>query len=917
MSDFPPGCAELQREMIIHRRKYINHHFELSIKTEHLALPPDSLAPTITSSPAVYLEQDGPHRDSQDRARKGDDSRPSAESEIGNTQAKPHQRLGRSIDGVSARPADSSSSSISSPTTAPHATQTENLITPIANDGSRGHVEEKASHTMVSEMDTFSTQEETRQQTDRLAHEVNAMPDRPASALALLLPNLSLDIHTEGHPPPSFDYDSAVRVHEELAKFGDEMETRRVQTEKQQRIYEATDAIIEVLDKLSEVHEIARAASIVVSGIYRVIKAKHKQNEAIVTLYDVMIEMFKLAVDKKALNKQGYFTKLFNEIVRQSEECYVFLSNHMFQGYLRQVLDLWNTPAKIAEFKAAFEQLKKRFIETQIEFTAVTIINTQKAIKSLGFHSRLAAFVRFDRSAYNTAGEFVRALAFLLAGFDERFSKPIAEVVARSRHIAQNTDLNTQVEELLINPLQGLSDEIAKEGRIVVLVDGIDECSRSDQVEANFRGQLLELFANNKFRLLPFLCFVLASRPEEDIVAYLQNLVHIHHFPLDHTSLETRQDINYFLAKSFEQHPSLHVLDHAIKSSAIEKLAEHASGLFVWAATIIGFIKENAVQRLKVFTENEPPKNALHALTVLYETALNSLVNEQGDNDIRQNICMALGLIMVDPGYINSPTVPILHGLSNHVDPENNPDIVSTFYKLRSLVTEENNRYQLLHKSFDDFLTSKDRAGHWYIDMEKYEAILYETMITCTMDHLKQDLSLYQSLQQKLERFLLGYVAEKLQHDSEFMQKAWLGASRLQHIRTDPIVVKDFFNIMLYDAALAGKVTKTNADDQHALEWEVDNIYMSVFVQMAGGSNVYEEIVEVLDKNPIPPVVSLSAGMEMPIKIVSGGRIRMKTRSVDEGKEASTKEFIEWGEYKGGKWVLIVEPQDRALRRLW
>ncbi|KAK7051183.1 hypothetical protein VNI00_004683 [Paramarasmius palmivorus] len=386
ISDFSPGCAELQREMIIHRRKYINHHFELSIKTEHLALPPDSLTPTITSSPAVHLEQDSPHRDSQDCARKGDDARPSAESEIGNTQEKPHQRLDRSIDGVDARLADFSSSSISSLTTAPHATQTKNLTTSIANNGSRGHVveEEKAPHIMVSEMDAFSTQEETQQQTDRLAHDVNAMLDRPASAPASLSNTLPLDIHTEGHPPPSINDDSVARVHEELAKFGDEMEMHRAQTKRRQRIYEATDAVIEVLDKLSEVHEIARAASIVVSGIYRVIKAKHEQNEAIVTLYDVMIETFKLAVDKEALKNQGYFTKLFNEIVRQSEECYVFLSNHMFQGYLRQVLDLWNTPAKIAEFKAAFEQLKKRFVETQIEFTAVTIINTQKAIESLG-----------------------------------------------------------------------------------------------------------------------------------------------------------------------------------------------------------------------------------------------------------------------------------------------------------------------------------------------------------------------------------------------------------------------------------------------------------------------------------------------------------------------------------------------------
>ncbi|KAK7051179.1 hypothetical protein VNI00_004679 [Paramarasmius palmivorus] len=526
------------------------------------------------------------------------------------------------------------------------------------------------------------------------------------------------------------------------------------------------------------------------------------------------------------------------------------------------------------------------------------------------------------------------------------------EVIERSPHIAQNTDLNTQVEELLINPLQGLSDEIAKEGRIVILVDGIDECSRSDQVDANFRGQLLEMFANNTFALLPFLRFVLASRPEEDIVAYLRNLSHIHHFPLDHTSLETRQDIHYFLTKSFDQHPPFRILNSSSKHSAIELLADRASGLFIWAAAVVMFIAENVMERLDLFTQEQPPKDPLYALTILYQTALNSFVIRHGDEDIRENICIALGLIITSSSI---PSVQVLHNLVKYVYPKKEAGILGAFQKLQSLViiTQREGAYQLLHKSFDDFLSSKDQAGHWYINTEKYKAILYEAMITCTMDHLDkankelpealssdlylyaiegpwygadEDLSLYQSLQQKLERFLLGYVkrgqaaqrvfgkrchlqAEKLQHDSEFMQKAWLGASWLQSFPYDfKIGVKDFFNIMLYDAALAGKVTKTNADDQHAFEWEVDNIYMSVFVQMAGGSNVYEEIVAELDKNPIPPVVLLSAEMEMPIKIVSGGRIRMDTRSVSLGKEASTKEFIEWG-YKLDEWIPIAEYQ--------
>ncbi|KAK7027543.1 hypothetical protein VNI00_015177 [Paramarasmius palmivorus] len=838
------------------------------------------------------------------------------------------------------------------------------------------------------------------------------------------------------------------RIENDLVNLEDEVEKVRRQTERCKHIYLAADAIIEKLDYLSEISEIARAASIVMSGICRVgdfivqcfvmtttllmkrqiIKAKHEQNEAIVELYDIMIETHKIAVEKEALNEESEFAGLFDEIVRQSEECYVFLSNYMYKGRLYQVMDFWSSPSKIEDFNSAFEQLKKRFIETQVEVTTVTVLNTQKAVESLefttserentlrllqshktvlgpkshclkgtrrssiskildwcfngeqtvlwisgiagcgkssligtlhnslstmGFHSRLAAFVRFDRSTYNNAGEFIRVLAFLLASFDERFGKRIAEVVERSRQIAQNTDLSMQVQKLLINPLRGLSEEIAKEGRIVVLVDAIDECSREDQAETRFREQLLELFEKDAFRLLPFLRFVLASRPEEDIILSLQHCSHIYHFPLDHNSSETTNDIHYFLSKSFER-PCFINLKNAQKHAAVDRLAERASGLFIWATTVVTFIGDNVEQRLKVFVEQEPPKNALHALTALYEIALESLVRE-GDEDIQQNICMALGLIMATSVQFAQFLIHVLHDLVKYVDRDKAPGVLSAFHKLRSLVTEESGKYQLLHKSFDDFLSSKDRAHHWYIDTEKYKKILFEAMITCTMDHLdkadeelpealspdlyryaimgprlgvRQDLSLRPSLQQTLEKFLLGYVeggsdfqryfglrcheqAMKLHHNSEFMKKAWFGASQLQHIYKEPLVVKDFFNIMLYDAALAGKVTKTHSEDQPSLEWEVDNIYMSVFVQMAGGSNVYEKIVEVLDTKPIPPVVSLGPEIEMPIKIVSRGRMTMKSGSVRRGKEASTKDFIEWGEYRLGDWRPIAEPQDR------
>ncbi|KAK7018090.1 hypothetical protein VNI00_018388 [Paramarasmius palmivorus] len=739
------------------------------------------------------------------------------------------------------------------------------------------------------------------------------------------------------------------------------------------------------------------------------IKSLHGSNEAVVELYDDMIETYNIALERNALSVQGVFSKIFEEILRVSQECAMFLSGFLSRSCLKTLVNPQSS--KFTEFKTAFNQLRGKFRDSQLKVTTVTVLNTKTVLDFMALNTRLkslkpskdilppkslcspgtrresltkisnwifhkdqsvlwisgiagcgkssligtlhrelltwgnkgplAAFIRFDRSTYNLAAEFIKALAFQLAKFDSRLGEKIAEAIERRPSIINTPDLDDQAQQLIIDPLE--DSEIASEGRIVVLVDGIDECARLDQPETNFREQLLALFASDKFRRLVFLRFVLASRPEEDILSYLQGYGHIHHFPLDCTSSETKHDIYYFLAKSF-QRPCFNGLDDDRKHDAVERLLEHASGLFIWAATAVTFIGENVEQRLKDFLAQDPPKNALQALTNLYEIALESLVKE-GDNDIQQNICTALGLIMANANSSESIpcSVDVLHALTKYVNLENNTGILSAFQKLRSLVTKENGRYQLLHKSFDDFLTSEDRARRWYIDIKKYDVILAEAILTCMMDHLdKTDTELPEALssdvyryasgdwlalhasasyQQKEGAFLPRYVlrwmrsldhefsgedwyapqrifgnllTENGHHDSEFMQKAITGASRLQQIGAHPIVIKDFFNIMLYDAALAGKVTKTNTDGQYTLEWEIDNIYMSIFILMAGGSNIYEEIVAVLDTNPIPPVVPWDPETVMPIKIISRGKVRMNHRSVRNGDEESTKEFIEW-----------------------
>ncbi|KAK7049332.1 hypothetical protein VNI00_005933 [Paramarasmius palmivorus] len=810
---------------------------------------------------------------------------------------------------------------------------------------------------------------------------------------------------------------------------GPQLDDLRRKTDKREKFFGRTDALLKILGELSE-NDIARAAYIAVSGLYHLVTNQHHKNKAIVELYDNMVETYRIAVDKDALNKHGHFSKLFEDIVKQSQECYIFLSSYMVQDRLYKVMDFWDTPSKIAEFNEAFKQLREQFFTSQIKVTTVAVLTTQKAVESLdlnvmppdrketlrtleptrkplgpkshclpgtrrstlekiqglvfggkqsilwisgiagcgkssligtlhdllsksGFNSRLAAFIRFDRTEYRDAREFVKTLAYLLANFDERLGKPIAEAIRRNRTISQSTELSVQVQDLLINPLRGLSEELAREGPLVVLVDGIDECSRSDRAESNFRRQMLELFADDAFKFLPFIRFVLASRPEEDIVDYLQYCDnHVLHFPLDHMSEETRSDIRYFLTKSFKR-PFFRILDEARRSSAVELLAERASGLFIWASTVIEFIQENVVHRLNAFTKTEPPKDALYALSTLYETTLDSLVHEHGDDDIRQNMHMALGLIMA---FAQSPVLirkshdkaSILPGLFKYVKYADETGILGAIGKLRSLVTmTEHEGYQLLHKSFDDFLTSNP-THRWYIDVKKYEVILTEATISCMIADLEDSnremrpLPLYRyaarwstyywevhrgqsspELAKIVKKLLLQYAIrwlhcfdhpkiikgnlaqrcfgaicrfqiEQGNYDSEFLRKAWLGASRLEVINKKQIFVQDFFFVMLYDAARDSKVIKAEIDGQDNLTWEVDNIYMSVYVSMANGSHIYEEILAVMKKKPLPPIVSLGPEIQMPIRIVSEGKITMDRGDIKDVDDESTKGFIEW-----------------------
>ncbi|THU82441.1 hypothetical protein K435DRAFT_691469, partial [Dendrothele bispora CBS 962.96] len=259
-------------------------------------------------------------------------------------------------------------------------------------------------------------------------------------------------------------------------------------------------------------------------------------------------------------------------------------------------------------------------------------------LNELGFSSRLAAFVRFDRNDFNDPRLFVLALAHRLASFDRRLGEAIIDVVQRTPNITETQKLSQQLESLVLGPLNKYRNEMQGEGPIVIVIDGLDECMQNNR---DSFSELLQLFTDDHFFApFPHVRVIIASRPEYAIKKAFIKDQHILHFPLDITSRETQADVKLFLKHKLSA--KITNFDNVVSESNLETLARRASGLFIWARVTIDFIAGDPEKRLSDVVAGDPPTNALHALTILYRSALDCIAE---DEDTKADLRVTLGVI--------------------------------------------------------------------------------------------------------------------------------------------------------------------------------------------------------------------------------------------------------------------------------
>ncbi len=212
-------------------------------------------------------------------------------------------------------------------------------------------------------------------------------------------------------------------------------------------------------------------------------------------------------------------------------------------------------------------------------------------------------FFRTDPSR-NTIKPVVATLAYQLIRAIPALDSIISPKI-QSDPLVFNESLETQFNSLIFESLQQLHKESPLQKAIVLLADGVDECS-GDENQVNFIHSISQFVAEKSVPLI----VIFASRTESQLkMAFnepkfdgiLQTLA----LDIDYRAAG---DIRLFLNDSFTKIKRTHPFQSSIKpewptSSLLQEIVDKSSNQFIYASVVIKFISSprlHPVQQLEI-----------------------------------------------------------------------------------------------------------------------------------------------------------------------------------------------------------------------------------------------------------------------------------------------------------------------------
>lgn len=347
---------------------------------------------------------------------------------------------------------------------------------------------------------------------------------------------------------------------------------------------------------------------------------------------------------------------------------------------------------------------------------------------------RLGATLFFSRlNQRDDPDKVVPTIAYQLAVRIPSYRAFIVERLG-SDPLLLDRNIRIQFQKLIVEPFatEGLHP---LEGTRYMLIDGLDEC-QSEDAQCDII-QLISEFVL-RFPAAPFL-WIIASRPEDRLKQEFSRSTIIPSYwqlyvPIDDD--EARGDVRRFMWTGFEEirrkYPDATSPNWPSEADFI-KIANTASGLFIFASTVILFVKnpnnEDPVSQLQVILsviDNSTPcplDNPFATLDALYTRILSGI-----NSSILPIVQQLLGHLILRGGMLSLTNrgISLFYSLimvSNILGLKRN-SVYGALRRLHSVLyippqdRAHEQHIQFLHASFPDYLKDSKRSERFAIDLD-------------------------------------------------------------------------------------------------------------------------------------------------------------------------------------------------------
>lgn len=339
-------------------------------------------------------------------------------------------------------------------------------------------------------------------------------------------------------------------------------------------------------------------------------------------------------------------------------------------------------------------------------------------------HRKLLAanfFFTRDEEELSSTTKFFTTLTFQLAEFNPHLRSAIIDKLDHNPDIVHpNQGLRRHWKELIMDPLLSISENDSWREPYVIVIDALDECYDESAVEL-----MIELLGETSSLEGRRLKVFITSRPETHIRYALDDDTDSHKVTvLDKISKDiVDQDIRYYLREQFKliQRKKRTLLPiHWPGNDSIEQLVRLSDGLFIYAATVCRYIettKRHPNENLEVTLQSKSPikgeASGTQNLDTMYLTVLRMALKRSENLQYATTFKKVLGTVLVLAEPVNLEQLSFLCGIEDwrvHGILDFLPAVVG--------VSSMHDPIRILHKSFGDFLTKKERCmdSNFWID---------------------------------------------------------------------------------------------------------------------------------------------------------------------------------------------------------